>query len=92
MKQPNNRSGKQPPPRTPATNAAAARQARGVSATAFVQGVYAEMKRVTWPTREEWVTATVLTIGLVVVVGLFTAACDHIFGWLIGFATGQSTR
>jgi preprotein translocase SecE subunit len=92
MKQPNNRSGKQPPQRPSGPSAATARQARGVSAQAFVLGVYAELKRVTWPTREEWMTATGLTIGLVVVVGLFTAACDHIFGWLIAAVTGQSTR
>ena len=59
---------------------------------AFVTGVVSEMKRVTWPSREEWVTATLLTLGLVVVVGMFTAAADHLFGWLIGLVTGNTTR
>jgi preprotein translocase SecE subunit len=57
-----------------------------------VTGVISEMKRVTWPSREEWVTATLLTIGLVIVVGLYTAAADHLFGWLVGLVTGNSTR
>ncbi len=59
---------------------------------AYLSGVVTELRRVTWPTREEWVTATLLTIGLVVVVGLYTAAADHLFGWLVGLVTGNATR
>ncbi len=55
-----------------------------MAAQVFVQGVISEMKRVTWPTREEWTTATLLTIGLVLGVGLFTSGVDQIFGWLFG--------
>ena len=49
----------------------------------FVGGVMMELRRVTWPTRDEWVTATVLTIGLVVGIGLFTWALDQAFGALM---------
>ena len=49
----------------------------------FVRGVMMELRRVTWPTRDEWVTATVLTVGLVVGIGLFTWGLDNGFGWLI---------
>ena len=48
----------------------------------FARGVIAELRRVTWPTRDEWVSATVLTIALVVVIGLFTFALDQGFTWL----------
>jgi preprotein translocase subunit SecE len=48
----------------------------------FVRGVIAELRRVTWPTRDEWVSATILTIGLVVGIGLFTFVLDQLFGWL----------
>ena len=48
----------------------------------FVRGVIAELRRVTWPTREEWISATVLTIGLVVGIGLFTFVLDQLFGML----------
>ncbi|MBV8639079.1 MAG: preprotein translocase subunit SecE [Candidatus Eremiobacteraeota bacterium] len=48
----------------------------------FVRGVITELRRVTWPTRDEWVSATVLTIGLVVGIGLFTWALDWLFGQL----------
>ncbi|MBV9277552.1 MAG: preprotein translocase subunit SecE, partial [Candidatus Eremiobacteraeota bacterium] len=35
--------------------------------------------RVTWPSREEWISATILTIALVIGIGLFTFAVD----WLL---------
>ena len=57
----------------------------------FVRGVIAEMRRVTWPTREEWMSATILTIVLVVGIGLFTFVLDQLFGWLFSLihpATG----
>jgi len=53
-----------------------------------VRGVVTEMKRVTWPTREEWIAATLLTVALVVGVGVFTYACDLLFGWIFGLLTG----
>jgi preprotein translocase subunit SecE len=48
----------------------------------FLRSVIAEMRRVTWPTREEWVSATVLAIVLVVGIGLFTYIVDFLFGKL----------
>jgi preprotein translocase SecE subunit len=48
----------------------------------FVRGVITELRRVTWPTRDEWMSATILTIGLVVGIGLFTWGLDQLFGWL----------
>jgi preprotein translocase subunit SecE len=56
-----------------------------VSGQDFVRGVIAEMRRVTWPTRDEWVSATVLTIGLVIGVGLFTFVLDQLFGALFNW-------
>ncbi|BDE06200.1 hypothetical protein WPS_14760 [Vulcanimicrobium alpinum] len=70
---------------TPAQRAAA-----NVRTQDFVRGVIAEMKRVTWPSRDEWVSATLLTIALVVGVGLFTAGCDWLFGVIFGWLTGGS--
>ena len=71
------------PPAAPAARAANARQTQ-----AFVAGVVSEMKRVTWPSREEWIAATLLTIALVVGVGVFTWACDWIFGYVMSWLTG----
>jgi preprotein translocase subunit SecE len=58
------------------------KSAQSMSGGNFVRGVIAEMKRVTWPTRDEWVSATILTIALVVGIGLFTFALDQAFGKL----------
>jgi preprotein translocase SecE subunit len=58
------------------------RAAQRVVGQDFVRGVIAELRRVTWPTREEWISATVLTIALVVGIGLFTFVLDQLFGWL----------
>jgi preprotein translocase subunit SecE len=69
-------------PQTPAQRAANAQRTRD-----FVRGVATEMRRVTWPTREEWIAATLLTIALVVAVGLFTSACDWIFAMLFSWLT-----
>jgi preprotein translocase subunit SecE len=98
MKPTINRPGKPPGTRPPTgrpTTSSPASGGRGASAAqiqTFFTGVVSEMRRVTWPTREEWVTATVLTLGLVIVVGLYTAAADHLFGWLVGLVTGNATR
>ena len=53
-----------------------------MNAQDFVRGVWLELRRVTWPTREEWVSATVLTVVLVVAIGLFTYGADQLFGWI----------
>jgi preprotein translocase subunit SecE len=56
--------------------------AQRIAGQDFVRGVIAELRRVTWPTREEWISATILTIALVVGIGLFTWVLDQLFGWL----------
>ena len=60
------------------------RAARRQNADRFVRDLVSEMRRVTWPSRQEWVSATVLTIGLVVVIGLYTYLCDEFFGFIFG--------
>ena len=65
-----------PPSRPAQTTPRAERMARSRE---YIQGLISEMRRVTWPSRQEWVSATVLTIALVVAVGLFTSGCDWLF-------------
>jgi len=60
------------------------RAARTARTEQFLRGLVAEMRRVTWPTRQEWISATVLTVALVAVVGLFTYSIDELFGFLFG--------
>jgi len=79
-------------PRAGATAAASPRAARNANARVFVEGVVQELRRVTWPTREEWVTATLLTIGLVLVIGVYTGVLDWIFRELFGLVSGDKGR
>jgi len=75
-------------PVQPAGRSAAQRAANGQATQDFVRGVIAEMKRVTWPTRDEWIAATILTVALVVGVGVFTYLVDLAFGWIFTLLTG----
>jgi preprotein translocase SecE subunit len=52
-----------------------------------LRAIASEMKRVTWPSREEWVSATLVTVGLVVVVAVWTSAIGQLAEWI--FRTGQ---
>ncbi len=79
-------------PGKPVAAAANTRTARNANARVFVEGVIQEMKRVTWPSREEWVTATLLTIGLVLVVGVYTGVLDWVFRELFGLVSGDRGR
>jgi preprotein translocase subunit SecE len=58
------------------------RAAQSLAGGDFVRGVIAELRRVTWPTRDEWISATILTVALVVTIGLFTFVLDQLFAWL----------
>lgn len=52
------------------------------------RALVSEMKRVTWPSKDEWVSATIVTVGLVVVVALWTSLISYIVSHLFG-ASGQ---
>jgi len=60
------------------------RAARAARTEQFFRGLVSEMRRVTWPTRQEWVSATILTIALVTIIGLYTYTVDELFGFLFG--------
>ena len=68
------------PPRA----AGAQRAANTERTQEFFRGLVSEMRRVTWPTRQEWIAATILTIVLVVGAAAYTWALDQGFGWLFG--------
>jgi preprotein translocase subunit SecE len=74
------------PPARPAQTAVRAKNSRATQD--FFRGIVSEMRRVTWPTRDEWVAATILTVVLVVGVGVFTYLVDLAFGAIFSFLTG----
>jgi preprotein translocase subunit SecE len=74
------------PAQRPAATAARAKNSRATQE--FFRGIVSEMRRVTWPSREEWIAATILTVVLVVGVGVFTYVVDLVFGWIFSLLTG----
>ena len=49
----------------------------------FLTEVQAEMKKVTWPTRQEATSYTVIVLVVVTLVGTFIWALDQLFGYLV---------
>ncbi len=50
-----------------------------VAPVQFINEVIAELKRVTWPTRDETIKLTAVVIVLSVVVGAFIGGLDAVF-------------
>jgi len=50
-----------------------------VAPVQFINEVIAELKRVTWPTRDETMKLTVVVIAISILVGAFIGGLDSIF-------------
>lgn len=50
---------------------------------AFLKEVRVEMKKVTWPTRQETIKHTIAVIVVSLAVAIFLGAADFLFTWLI---------
>ena len=74
-----NGSGKGPEPKSKAAESKALdQQRRWREMSAGLRAIISEMRRVTWPSREEWVSATMVVVGLVIVVALWTRLISFI--------------
>lgn len=51
----------------------------------YLKSVYQEMRRVTWPTRSELVSSTVVVIVISVIVAVIIFILDRIFSIGLGF-------
>ncbi|MBV9646361.1 MAG: preprotein translocase subunit SecE [Candidatus Eremiobacteraeota bacterium] len=71
-----------PPPRPSAR--AAERAANAARVQTFFRGIVSEMRRVTWPSRQEWIAATILTIGLVISLAIYTYVVDELLTLIFG--------
>ena len=49
----------------------------------FLKEVRLELKRVTWPTRQETIKHTLIVIGLSMAVAAFLGGLDFLFSWLL---------
>jgi len=49
----------------------------------FVEEVQIEMKRVTWPDREQLRNATFVILVFVIILAIIIGAMDAVFSWLV---------
>lgn len=49
----------------------------------FLKEVYSEMKKVSWPSREETIKYTLIVIGVSLVLAAFLGSLDFLFIWLL---------
>lgn len=47
----------------------------------YLIGSYAEMKKVTWPTKEQTINYSLVVIGLSAFLAIFFAVLDYVFGF-----------
>jgi preprotein translocase subunit SecE len=53
----------------------------------FVVEVWAELKKSSWPTRQELVDSTIVVMVTVLILGVFVALADTVFLRIIAFLT-----
>lgn len=51
----------------------------------YIKASFAEMKKVTWPTKKETYNYTLMVIGVSLGVALFLGLLDIFFGWGLEF-------
>ncbi|MGK2850994.1 MAG: preprotein translocase subunit SecE [Candidatus Limnocylindrales bacterium] len=56
----------------------------------YFDEVWSELKKVSWPTREQVRTLTVLVFTISLVVGLYITVLDQFFKGLLGLVSGTS--
>jgi preprotein translocase subunit SecE len=49
--------------------------------TQFLKEVRQELKKVSWPTRQETIKYTLIVVGVSVAVAVFLGGLDFLFGW-----------
>lgn len=54
----------------------------------FAEGVQTEMRRVTWPDREQLRNATAVVLVFVVILGFIIGLMDGVFSWFVQTTVG----
>lgn len=54
----------------------------------FAEGVQVEMRRVTWPDRDQLRNATAVTIVFVLVLAVIIGLMDAVFSWIVQLIVG----
>ncbi len=67
-----------------AKKAKKARKGLGFSVSQFLRETRAELRKVTWPTRDEAIKLTVVVMVTILVTALFLGILDYVFAKLLG--------
>ncbi len=60
-----------------------------VSPIEFLRQVKAEVTKVTWPTRKETITTTVLVFIMLFIFAVFFLVIDRVLAWIISIILGM---
>ncbi len=63
--------------------------AKGQRVWEFMRGARSELRKVSWPARQETVQTTMIVVIVVVITALALWGIDSFFMWLISWLTGQ---
>jgi len=69
---------------TPSSQTPASRNRFG-NVSRSIKEIYAELGRVTWPTKEETTRLSIIVVSIAIVIGLFLGVIDLAFSKIIAF-------
>jgi preprotein translocase subunit SecE len=56
---------------------------RGLLSPQWFRDVMSELRKVTWPTRQETMNLTIVVLVVAAALGIFLGGLDYIFNWII---------
>jgi preprotein translocase subunit SecE len=65
------------------------RTLQGIAFLDFAKESRMELRKVTWPSRQETIQTTTMVVIIVLIMGLFMWGADSVLLWAVGWITGQ---
>lgn len=65
------------------------RTLQGIAFLDFAKESRMELRKVTWPSRQETIQTTTMVVVIVLIMGLFMWGADSMLLWAVGWITGQ---
>jgi preprotein translocase subunit SecE len=56
---------------------------RGLMSPQWFRDVMSELRKVTWPTRQETINLTIVVLVVAAALGIFLGGLDFVFNWII---------
>jgi preprotein translocase subunit SecE len=56
---------------------------RGLLSPQWFRDVMSELRKVTWPTRQETINLTIVVLVVAAALGIFLGGLDYVFNWII---------